>query len=74
VKVDFFNLLNNTKQIAWDKTVSADPNSPKDPNGYATGYIKGPLFGTPTADNQFPQPYPGQNGGRAFDVAFGVRF
>jgi outer membrane receptor protein involved in Fe transport len=74
IKVEFYNLLNNTKQIAWDKTVSPDPNSVKDSNGYPTGYILGPRYGQATVDNQFPQPYPGQNGGRAFRIAFGVRF
>jgi hypothetical protein len=73
-KVEIYNLLNNQKQIAWDRTVSVDRSSPLDSNGIPTGYTRGPRFGQATNDNQFPQPYPGQNGGRAFRMAFGVRF
>jgi outer membrane receptor protein involved in Fe transport len=74
VKVEFYNLLNNDKQIKWDTTTTADASSPKDANGLATGYIQGANFGKPTNDNQFPQPIPGTNGGRLFRMAFGVRF
>jgi hypothetical protein len=74
VKVEFYNLFDNEKQIRWDTTVSADPNSPKDANGLPTGYIKGPNFGTATQDSQFPQPIPGTNGGRLFRMALGFRF
>lgn len=73
-KVELYNALNNQKQIAWDRTVSPDPTSALDANGIPTGYIKGPRFGQATTDNQYPQPYLGQNGGRAFRMAFGVRF
>ena len=74
VKVEFYNVLNNQKQIAWDKTVTPDNNGPKDANGLAVNYIEGPRFGQATADNQFPQPIPGQNGGRLFRMALGIRF
>jgi hypothetical protein len=74
VKVEFYNLLNNQKLIAWDRTVTADPASALDANGIRTGYVKGPRFGTATSDTQFPQPYLAQNGGRAFRMALGVRF
>ena len=74
VKVDIFNVLNNRKLIAWDTTVTADPNSPKDSSGLPTGYLPGTRFGQATNDNQFPQPYPGQNGGRAVRLAMGIRF
>ena len=74
VKVEFYNLLNNDKQIKWDTTVTADPNSPKDANGLATGYIQGANFGKAIQDNQYIQPIPGTNGGRLFRMAFGVRF
>jgi len=74
LKVELYNALNNQKQIAWDRTVSVDQNSARDANGIPTGYIQGPRYGTATADNQFPQPYLGQNGGRAFRMAFGMRF
>jgi hypothetical protein len=74
VKAEIYNLLNNQKLIAWDRTVTADATSPLDANGIRTGYVKGPRFGTATNDNQFPQPYQGQNGGRAFRMSLGVRF
>ena len=72
--MEFYNILNNDKQIAWDTTVTPDPNSLKDANGLPTGYIQGARFGQATNDNQFPQPYPGQNGGRVFRMALGIRF
>jgi hypothetical protein len=74
IKVEFYNLLNNEKQIQWDTTVSPDPNSPKDANGLPTGYLPGTNFGKAIQDNQFPQPVPGTNGGRLLRMAFGVRF
>ena len=74
LKVEVYNALNNQKQIMWDRTVGVDPNSPRDANGIPTGFVEGPRYGQATNDNQFPQPYLGQNGGRAFRAAFGVRF
>jgi Carboxypeptidase regulatory-like domain/TonB-dependent Receptor Plug Domain len=79
LKLEMYNVLNNQKLIAWDTTVTADPNSPKDANGLPTGYIQGPNFGTATADvinavAAYPQPVPGTNGGRLFQIAFGIRF
>jgi hypothetical protein len=74
VKVEFYNLLNNDKQIGWDTTVNVDPNSAKDANGLPTGYIQGTNFGKAVQDNQFIQPIPGINGGRLFRMAFGIRF
>lgn len=74
IKIEIYNVLNNNKQIAWDTTVTPDRSSPLDTNGLPTGYIKGPRFGQATADNQFPQPIPGQNGIRLFRMAFGIRF
>jgi hypothetical protein len=74
VKIEYYNILNNQKQINGDTTVTADPNSPKDSNGLPTGYIQGANFGKATADNQFAQPIPGTNGGRLFRMAFGLRF
>jgi len=73
-KVELYNALNNQKQIAWDRTVGVDPAGGLDGNGIPVSYIKGPRFGQATADNQYPQPFLGQNGGRAFRMAFGVRF
>jgi hypothetical protein len=37
-------------------------------------YVKGPRFGQAVNDNQFPQSVPGQNGGRVFRMALGIRF
>jgi hypothetical protein len=74
IKFELYNLFNNTKQIAWDTTITPDPASPLDANGLPTGYIKGARFGQPTNDNQFPQPIPGTNGGRLFRMAMGIRF
>ena len=74
LKVEIYNALNNQKLIAWDRTVGVDQNSPRDANGIPTGFVEGPRYGLATNDNQFPQPYPGQNGGRAFRAAFGIRF
>lgn len=74
IKVEVYNLLNNQKVIAWDRTVTADASSALDANGIRTGYVRGPRFGQATADTHYPQPYPGQNGARAFRMAFGVRF
>jgi hypothetical protein len=74
VKLEVYNLFNNQKQIAWDRTVSADTTSALDANGIPTNYLPGPRFGQSTAGTHYPQPYAGQNGGRALRVAFGVRF
>ena len=73
-KVEIYNMLNNQKQIAWDKTVTANRAGALDANGIPVDYIKGARFGQATSDNQFPQPYAGQNGGRAMRIAFGARF
>ena len=73
-KVEVYNLLNNTKLIAWDRTVTANAASALDANGIPTDFIRGARFGQATAGNHFPQPWPGQNGSRAVRLAFGVRF
>jgi hypothetical protein len=74
VKLEAYNLFNNQKQIAWDRTVTADASSALDANGIPTGYIQGPNFGKATAGTHFVQPYAGQAGGRAVRMAFGLRF
>ncbi|NOT26187.1 MAG: TonB-dependent receptor [Acidobacteria bacterium] len=73
-KAEFYNLLENQKLIAWDRTVSANAAGPLDANGIPTEYVKGPRFGQGTSGAHYPQPYLGQPGGRAFRMAFGVRF
>jgi hypothetical protein len=85
VKLDIYNLFNNQKLIAWNTTVTQDPASPKDNLGYATGYIKGPTFGTATGNtvtnlsatniSAYPLAFSGATpGGRTFQVAVGFRF
>jgi hypothetical protein len=73
-KIEIYNLFNNTKQIGWDRTVTANAASALDANGIPTEYVQGPRFGQATAGNHFPQPWPGQNGARAVRLAFGARF
>ena len=73
-KVEVFNMLNNQKMIAWDRTVTADATSALDANGYRTGFVNGPRYGQATSGAHFPTPYPNQTGGRAFRIAFGARF
>jgi hypothetical protein len=73
-KVELFNMFDNQKLIAWDKTIAANAASPLDANGYRTDYTKGPRYGQATAGTHFPTPYPNQTGGRAFRIAFGTRF
>ena len=73
IKVEFYNLPNNDKLIAWDKTVTPDNNGPKEANGLPLNNIQEPRFGQATVDNQFPQPIPGQNGGRLFGMALASR-
>ncbi len=76
-KVEIYNALNNQKQIAWDKTISitaANRAGALDANGIPLTYTQGPRFGQATSDTMFPQPYAGQNGGRAVRIAFGARF
>jgi hypothetical protein len=74
IKFEVYNLFNNQTQIGWDRTVSADAASLLDADGIPTGYLPGPRFGQATAGTHYPQPYLGQNGGRALRIAFGVRF
>jgi hypothetical protein len=73
-KVEVFNMLNNQKMIAWDRTVTADATSALDANGYRTDFVNGPRYGQATSGAHFPTPYPNQTGGRAFRIAFGARF
>ena len=74
VLLQVFNLLDNDKLIQWDTSVTPDPNSTRDENGQPTGFIRGANFGLGSAATNYPVWAPGQNGGRTFRVAFGVRF
>jgi len=84
LKFDVYNLLNNQKLVAWNTTVSQDPNSPRDALGLATGFTRAATFGTATGNTvtnlnstsipAFPQWAGGFNGGRTFRFAAGIRF
>jgi hypothetical protein len=74
LKVEFFNVLNNQKLIAWNTDITADPSSARDENGLPTGYLAGPRFGQATSNAHYPTPRPGIDGGRMLDVAVGFRF
>ncbi len=73
-KFEVYNLFQNQKLIAWDRTVSPNAAGLIDANGIPVDYTKGPRFGQGTAGTHYPQPYPGQPGGRAIRMAFGMRF
>ena len=49
-KAELRNVFNTQPLIGFNTTVTADPNSPRDELGQPTGYIRGPSFGTATAD------------------------
>jgi len=70
-KVEIYNMLNNQKQIAWDKTVTVNRAGALDANGIPVDYIKGARASDsrPTT-NQFPQPYAGQ---KRWPVRCGLR-
>jgi hypothetical protein len=74
LKLDIYNALNNQKLIAWNTTVSQDPNSPADALGLRTGYREGGSFGKGTSNTHFPIPFQGETGGRTYRVAMGFRF
>ena len=74
VKAEILNVTNNQKLIAFDTTVTPDPNSPLDANGLPTGYIRGPQFGQATSNADYPAWRPGFTGGRTYLVSAGIRF
>jgi len=74
IKVEILNVTNNDKLIAFDTTVTPDPNSPLDANGLPTGFIRGPQFGQATANTDYPAWRPGFTGGRTFLLSAGIRF
>src|SRR6266849_2213013 len=67
IKVDVRNMFNKDTQITYNTTIVADPNSPKDSLGYATGFTKAATFGRPTSTTSFVLP-------RQVLVYAGVRF
>jgi hypothetical protein len=74
IKFEMFNVLNNQTLIAWDTTITADPNSARDEFGLPTGYVEGPRFGQGTSNAHYPTPRAGIDGGRMFGIAIGFRF
>ena len=74
VKLEALNLANNQKLIAWDTSITANPNGAFDANGLPLDYIKGANFGNATSTTSYPRPRPGLDGGRTYLVAFGVKF
>jgi hypothetical protein len=72
LKVELRNVFNKQPLIGYNTTVTADPNSPRDEMGLATGYIRGSAFGTATSDwdanfAHIPRP-------REFRFSLGFRF
>lgn len=74
IKFEALNLFNNQKLIAWDTAIAPDNAGPKDADGLPTEFIRGPRFGTATANSHFPRPRPGADGGRMLQFAVGLRF
>lgn len=74
LKVDVYNVFNNNKLVTFDTTIFADWSGPVDALGLPTTFIQGPDFGKAVSSANFATPFPGQTGGRAFVMAFGVRF
>jgi hypothetical protein len=74
LKFEMFNVLHNQKLTSWDTKVTVDPASPQDALGLPTGYIPASSFGTARSNADYPRPLPGVDGGRTFQVAFGLRF
>ena len=74
LKLDLFNAFNYDEPYRFNTSVRLDPSSPLDALGIPTGFVRGPNFGRPTASGDYPRPYGGEVGGRAFRMSFGVRF
>ena len=74
IKAEILNVTNNQKVIAFNTTVTPDPNSALDANGLPTGFIRGPQFGQATANTHYPLWRPGFTGGRTYLLAAGIRF
>jgi hypothetical protein len=67
VKAEVRNAFNAQPLIQFNTTISADPNSPVDSLGLATGFIKGANFGKDTSNAQTPIP-------REYRFSVGFRF
>ena len=74
IQMQVYNVLNNQKLIQWDTTVTRDLTGPVDAIGQPINYVQGPNFGKATAATHYPRWSSGENGGRTFRVAMGIRF
>ena len=74
IKLDVYNIFNNTKLISWNTTVQQDPASQADALGLSTGYLKGAASGQMESNSNFPGPFNGATGGRTVLLALGVQF
>jgi outer membrane receptor protein involved in Fe transport len=74
LKLDLFNVFNYNEPYRFNTTVRLDPASPVDALGIPTGFVRGANFGRPTSSTDYARPYGGEVGGRAFRMAFGLRF
>jgi hypothetical protein len=73
-KFEVLNTFNNQKMIGYDTTITADWDGPLDNLGLPLNYTKGPRFGEPTQEGDYPTWRSGLTGGRTFLAAFGFRF
>ena len=74
LKLEMYNVLNNSKQIGANTTVVVDPDGPVDEFGIPTTYIEGPRFGEATSADHYPHYLPNLSGLRTFRVAMGLRW
>jgi hypothetical protein len=72
--MDLFNLFNYNEAYRFNTTVRLDPASPVDALGIPTAFTRDANFGEPIQSADYPRPYGGEVGGRAFRMAFGIRF
>jgi hypothetical protein len=71
-KAEVLNVFNSQALIGFNTTVSADPASPRDELGLATGFIRGASFGVP--QNDWDANFPHVPRPRQFRFSLGLRF
>jgi hypothetical protein len=74
IQMQVYNVLNNQKLIQWDTQVTRDLTGPVDAIGQPINYVQGTNFGKGTSANHYPRWSSGENGGRTFRLAMGIRF
>ena len=67
VKIEWYNLTNNHKLIAFNTTVRPDADGPLDALGIPTTYVEGDRFGEATSAGDY-------RAARSFLIAWGFRF